>query len=88
MRLTGRSHRLISTRSRNRGQGYAPARLGLAALAVLGHLTGVLYQKPRIVLALGVLTAVMLWGLVRALRGRASAARVTSKPAPEVAASA
>jgi hypothetical protein len=52
-------------------QGYAHVRLALAALAVLGHLTGVLYQKPRIVLVLGVLEAALIWGLIRAVRGRA-----------------
>jgi hypothetical protein len=69
-------------------QGYAHARLALAALAVLGHLVGVLYQRPRILLALGVVEAAIIWGLVRALRGRPVTARDASKPAPEVAAGA
>lgn len=69
-------------------QVYAHARLALAGLAVLGHLTGVLYQRPRILLALGVVEAVMIWGLVRVLRGRAAAAaaKAASKPAPKAAA--
>lgn len=49
-------------------QIYAHARLGVAALAVLGHLTGVLYQRPLILFALGVVEAIMIWGLVRTLR--------------------
>jgi hypothetical protein len=65
-------------------QGYAHARLALAALAVLGQLTGLLYQRPRILLAVGVVEALMIWGLVRALRGRAAEAKATPKPAPEV----
>jgi hypothetical protein len=52
-------------------QGYAHLRLALAALAVVGHVIGVLYQKPRIVLVLGVLEAALIWVLIRALRGRA-----------------
>ncbi|HLM72796.1 MAG TPA: hypothetical protein VK459_08890, partial [Polyangiaceae bacterium] len=64
--------------------GYAHARLALAALAVLGQLTGLLYQRPRILLAVGVVEALVIWGLVRALRGRAVAA--ASKSATEVTA--
>ena len=58
---------------------YAHARFFVAALAVLGHAVGVLHQEPRIVLALGVVEAGVLWTLVRALRGVAA---TTPKPAP------
>ncbi len=60
----------------------------LAALAALGHLAGVLYQRPRILLVLGVVEAAVIWGLVRALRGRAMAGREASKDAAGVAAGA
>lgn len=65
---------------------YAHARLALAGLAVLGHLVGVLYQKPRILLALGVVEAAVIWGLVRALKGRTIAQKAAPKAAPAVAA--
>lgn len=46
---------------------YAHVRLAVAALVVLGHATGLLHQEPRIVAALGVTEAAVLWVLVRAL---------------------
>lgn len=58
---------------------YVHARLFVAALAVGGHAAGILHQEPRIVLALGVVEAGVLWTLVRALRGVAA---TTPKPAP------
>jgi hypothetical protein len=67
-------------------QRYAHARLALAGLAVVGHLVGVLYQKPRILLVLGVVEAAVIWGLVRALRGRTVAAQDAPKAAPAAAA--
>lgn len=69
-------------------QSYAHVRLALAALAVVGHAAGVLYQKPRIILALGVVEAAVIWGLVRALRARDVAGREASAAAEKAAAEA
>lgn len=54
-------------------QNYTQARLGIAALVVLGHILGVLYQQPRILMALGVVEAVVLWTVVRGLRTQSAA---------------
>jgi hypothetical protein len=69
-------------------QRYCHARLAFAALAVLGHLTGLLYQKPRILLALGVVEAAVVWALVRALRRLAAAGEDATKAPSEAPAEA
>ncbi len=47
---------------------YIHARLAVALLAVLGHLSGLLYQQPRILFGLGVLYCLMVWILVYRIR--------------------
>lgn len=49
-------------------RGYATVRFAVAGLTFAGHLTGVLYQEPKIVAALGIVAAAVSWGLVRSLR--------------------
>jgi hypothetical protein len=60
-------------------RGYAHVRLAAAALVVLGHLAGVLYQRPLILVALGCTCAAVSWVLIRALGAQPAPAR---EPAP------
>jgi hypothetical protein len=74
--LAGRMHRISKgVRPDTWVRGYADARVIVAGLVALGHVTGVLYQEPRILAALGCTFAAVTWALVRAL-GRAAAPKV------------
>lgn len=57
---------------------YASARLAAAALVVLGHLTGVLQQKPYVLVALGCAVTAVVWAMLRAVEQ--AAAGVASEP--------
>lgn len=48
----------------------ANARLAVAALVVLAHLTGLFYQEPRVLVVLGCALAVVTWALVQRLHRR------------------
>ncbi|MEZ4297081.1 MAG: DUF4105 domain-containing protein [Polyangiaceae bacterium] len=47
---------------------YATARFAAAGLVFFGHLTGLLYQRPEILAALGIVMAAVSWALVRSIR--------------------
>lgn len=68
-------------------RGYVGAKLAAAGLVTLGHLAGVLYQEPRVLGALGAVTALVAWGLVRAL-GEPVAATSKAAVAPGITAGA
>jgi hypothetical protein len=68
---------------------YGLVRLVVLGLVVVGHLTGLLYQRPRILVGLGMVVALLLWVLPRRM-GRADEVKAAgpANPADEGRASA
>ncbi len=59
---------------------YGLVRLAVVGLVVIGHLTGLLIQQPRILIGLGLVLALLLWALPRRMaRGQ----RAKPEPPPE-----
>ena len=46
-------------------QRYGQIRLAVAGLVIIGHLSGALHQRPLILVWLGVVLAITIWGLLR-----------------------